>query len=177
GGVFHAMVTQGHVSIGRFLSTTHSYLGLFRSHGQRLFVEVDGGWRLLGLPSAYAMTPSGARWLYAHAGGSIEVRAWAAVARHELWLSVRVLSGERRRFLVSSHVAVNGDDGSDPGAARWTQDARGVRVGTLPDTDLGRRFPDGSFRIDPAAGTTFERVGGDELLFDDGRSRGQPFVV
>ena len=40
GGVFHSMVTQGHVSINRFLSTTHSYLGLFRSHGQRMFVEL-----------------------------------------------------------------------------------------------------------------------------------------
>ncbi len=40
GGVFHAMVTQGHVSINRFLSTTHSYLGLFRGNGLRLFVEL-----------------------------------------------------------------------------------------------------------------------------------------
>jgi cellobiose phosphorylase len=88
-----------------------------------------------------------------------------------------VLSGGARRFLVSNHVAVNGDDGSDSVPARWTRDARGVRVGTVPDTELGRRFPDGSFRIDPAAGTTLERVGGDELLFADGRSRGQPFVV
>ena len=38
-GVFHSMVTQGHVSINRFLSTCHTYLGLFRSHGQRVFVE------------------------------------------------------------------------------------------------------------------------------------------
>ena len=42
GGVFHSMVTQGHVSINRFLSTVHSYLGLFRSHGQRVFVELAG---------------------------------------------------------------------------------------------------------------------------------------
>ena len=46
-GVFHSMVTQGHVSINRFLSTCHSYLGLFRSHGQRVFVEIDGAWRLV----------------------------------------------------------------------------------------------------------------------------------
>ncbi len=177
GGVFHSMVTQGHVSINRFLSTTHSYLGLFRSHGQRVFVELDGRWHLLDVPSAFAMTPSGARWLYKHAGGLLEVRAWAAVDRHELWLAARVLSGGARRFLVSNHVAVNGDDGSDSVPARWTRDARGVRVGTLPDTDVGRRFPDGSFRIDPAAGTALEQVGGDERLFADGRSRGQPFVV
>ena len=68
GGVFHSMVTQGHVSINRFLSTTHSYLGLYRSHGQRLFVERDGAWHLLGEPSAFEMTPSGARWLYAPSG-------------------------------------------------------------------------------------------------------------
>ncbi len=41
-GVFHSMLTQGHVSINRMLSTVHSYLGLFRSHGQRVFVEIDG---------------------------------------------------------------------------------------------------------------------------------------
>src|SRR5262245_11088013 len=176
-GVFHSMLTQGHVSINRFLSTTHSYLGLFRSHGQRIFVEIDGGWHLLGVPSAFAMTPSGARWLYKHAGGLLEINSWAAVDRHELWLSARVVAGPARRFLVSNHVALNGDDGSEALPARWTRDARGVRVATLPDTDVGRRFPNGGFRIDTAEGTVLEQVGGDELLFTDGRSRGQPFVI
>ena len=68
-GVFHSLVTQGHVSINRFLSTTRSYLGLLRAHGQRVFVELDGGWHLLDVPSAFEMTPSGCRWIYAHAGG------------------------------------------------------------------------------------------------------------
>src|SRR5262249_3463534 len=44
GGVFHSMVTQGHVSINRFLSTTRSYLGLTRSTGHRLFVATADGW-------------------------------------------------------------------------------------------------------------------------------------
>ena len=177
GGVFHSMLTQGHVSINRFLSTTHSYLGLFRSHGQRVFVEIDGGWHLLGVPSAFAMTPSGARWLYKHAGGLLEVSSWAAVDRHELWLSARVLDGPACRFLVSSHVALNGDDGSDARPARWMRDGRGVRIVTLPDTDVGRRFPNGGFRIDTADGPALDEIGGDELLFADGRSRGQPFLV
>jgi cellobiose phosphorylase len=50
-------------------------------------------------------------------------------------------------------------------------------VGLLPDTDLGRRFPEGGFRFDPTPGNAFERIGGDELLFADGHSRGQPFLV
>ena len=177
GGVFHSMLTQGHVSINRFLSTTHSYLGLFRSHGQRLFVEHSGRWQLLGEPSAFEMTPSGARWLYRHADLLLEVRSWAAIDRHELWLTVRVLAGAPCRVLVSNHVALNGDDGSDAVPARWTRDDRGVVVACLPDTDVGRRFPRGAFRIDVTPATALEQVGGDELLFADGRSRGQPFVV
>jgi cellobiose phosphorylase len=171
------MVTQGHVSINRLLSTTHSYLGLFRSHGQRIFVDIDGDWRLLAVPSAFAMTPSSARWLYKYVGGVLEVRSWAGVDRHELWLSALVLRGPARRFLVSSHIALNGDDGAGARPSRWTVDGPGVRVGIWPDTDLGRRFPEGSFRIDAADGTALEQVGGDELLFADGRSRGQPFLV
>ena len=177
GGVFHSMVTQGHVNINRFLSTTHTYLGLFRSHGQRIFAELAGGWQLLDQPSVFEMTPSGARWLYKHAEGLIEVRSWAPVDRHELWLAVRVLAGLPCRFLVSSQVAVNGDDGADGRPVRFTRDARGIAVGLLPESDLGRRFPEGGFRIDPTEETEIERVGGDELLFSDGSSRGQPFLV
>ena len=74
GGVFHAMVTQGHVSINRFLSTTHSYLGLFRGNGLRLFVEGVDGWHLLDVPSAFEMTPESSRWIYKHPAGLIEVQ-------------------------------------------------------------------------------------------------------
>jgi cellobiose phosphorylase len=177
GGVFHSMTTQGHVSINRFLSTTHGYLGFFRSHGQRVFAELGGAWQLLDVPSAFEMTPSGARWVYAHAGGRIEVRSWAPVERHELWLSLEVLEGPPCRFLVSHHVAVNGDDGSQAIPVRADRDAAGVTVRFVADSDLGRRFPDGSFRVEVASGTRLEQSGGDELLFADGRSRGLPFLV
>jgi len=43
--------------------------------------------------------------------------------------------------------------------------------------DKGAAATRGWFRIDPEDGTAIERVGGDELLFADGRSRDQPYVV
>lgn len=176
-GVFHSMVTQGHVNINRFLSTTHSYLGLFRSHGQRLFVEHDGGWKLLAMPSAFEMQPQAARWLYRFGDRLLEVRAWAGLERHELWLSANFLAGRPCRLLVTHHVALNGDDGSEAGPARWSRDGRGIAIACTPDTDLARRFPDGAFRIDSTSDTIIERVGGDELLFADEQSRRQPYVV
>ena len=175
-GVFHSMVTQGHVSINRFLSTIHSYLGVFRSHGLRVFAEIDGKWQLLDLPSAFHIQPNACHWIYRHATGILAVQATADHDPQELGLSVQVLAGKPCRLLISQHIALNGDDGSSPGPALWTREADTILVAAAPDSDVGRRFPDGRFKIAPVAGTHFERVGGDELLFIDGQSRHQPFV-
>jgi cellobiose phosphorylase len=176
-GVFNALLTQGHVGMNRLLSTTRSYLGLQRAHGQRIFVELAGGYHLLDVPSAWEITPNACRWLYAHAGGLIEVRVSAATDRHAVDLAIAVVAGPPTRFLVSSHVALNGDDGGEPVPVRFARDAVGVVVRPVAGSDLGRRFPDGAFRLDPHPGTVLDQLGGDELLFADGGSRDQPYVV
>ena len=176
GGTFHSMVTQGHVSINRFLSTCHSYLGLFRSHGQRVFVELDGQWHLLDQPSAFEMHPQSCRWIYKHPRGLIEVVSSAVPARHELHLAITIHDGPPARFLVSNHVAMNGDDGSQAIPAQYELCDNGVIVRAVPDSDVGRRFPNGGFLVTPAGDTVFETIGGDELLFADGVSRGEPFL-
>jgi cellobiose phosphorylase len=175
-GVFHSMVTQGHVSINRFLSTVHSYLGLFRSHGQRVFMQDGDKWRLLNVPSAFEMSPNRCRWIYRHAKGEVHVVCEAKADPHELLLCIDVTAGGPARFLISNHVSLNDDDGSAAGVAQWAHSGNEIVVSPAAGTDLGRRFPQGSFRIAAAAGTQFERVGGDELLFLDRRSRQQPFV-
>ena len=176
-GVFNALLTQGHVSINRFLSTTRSYLGLQRAHGQRLFVESGNGYVLLDVPSAWEVRPHACRWLYAHAGGLIEVCLTAGTTAHVLDLRVTVLAGAPVRFLLSNHVALNGDDGADAIPVRFERVGDAVVVRAAADSDVGRRFPSGFFQLDPHPGTATERVGGDELLFVDGRSRAQPFLT
>ncbi|MBV8806568.1 MAG: hypothetical protein JO042_16035, partial [Sinobacteraceae bacterium] len=175
-GVFHSMVTEGHASINRFLSTVHSYLGLFRSHGQRVFIQDGNEWRLLHVPSVFEMSPTRCRWIYQHNRGAVHIVSEAKSDPHELTLSIEVHSGAPARFLISNHISLNDDDGSVPGPAQWQRDGDAIVISPAPGTDLGRRFPNGDFRIVPAPGTQFERVGGDELLFLDGRSRQQPFV-
>jgi 1,2-beta-oligoglucan phosphorylase len=176
GGVFHSMVTQGHVSINRLLSTCHSYLGLFRSHGQRVFVETGDRWHLLGLPSAFAMTPASCRWIYRHQGGLLEIVSTAPDDGHRLHLRITVKEGAASKFLITHHVALNGDDGSASIPAQWRAEGDGVFLNAVPDSDVGRRFPDGGFFIAPSQGTRLENIGGDELLFADGITRQQPFL-
>jgi len=175
-GVFHSMLTQGHVSFNRFLSTTHSYLGLFRSHGQRIFVDIDGAWHLLDLPSAFEMTRNACRWIYCHGAETIQVRAAAGTDAHELTLAVEVSPPRPMRLLISHHVAMNGDDGSTPGPASWRTEGSSVVVTAAAGSEMARRFPSGSFVLTPVGSTEFQRVGGDEALFVDGRSRELPYI-
>ncbi len=178
-GVFNSMLTQGHVSKNRFLSTTHSWLGLFRSHGQRIFVELDGEWQQLGMPSAFEMTPNACRWWYKYKGhktGMIEVSCRADSTAHSLALFVRVLAGAPLRMLVSHHIALGGDDGSAPTDLKYDVAGDQVIVHVPAASDLGAVFPTGCFVIAATHGSHFDRVGGDEILFADGASRGEPFI-
>jgi 1,2-beta-oligoglucan phosphorylase len=173
-GVFNSMLTQGHVGANRFLSTTRSYLGLFRSHGQRLFVDDGNGWRLLDEPSAFEMTPEACRWFYKHEAGLIRVESRALTESHALCLSIDVLSGAPLRYLLSNRIAL--DDDGDGDAVRYDQDANSLFVRLGADSEVGRRFPNSGFRIELLSGASLERVAGDEGLFPDDVSRREPFL-
>jgi 1,2-beta-oligoglucan phosphorylase len=176
-GVFNSMLTQGHVSFNRLLSTTRSYLSLFRSHGQRVFVELNGQWHLLDLPSAFAIRPDTCRWIYRHAEGLIEVAVTAHSEPHAIALAIKVLVGEPARFLITHHIALNDDDGaSRTPAPRVERRGNDVFIAPAPQSELQRRFPGGGFLLVADGGTQFEEVADDALLFEDRRSRGEPFV-
>jgi cellobiose phosphorylase len=175
-GVFNSMLTQGHVSINRFLSTTRSYLGLLRSQGQRVFVEIAGEWQLLDVPSAFEMTPDACRWIYRHTAGAIEVLSHAHSEPHRVTLELRVISGSPTRFLISHHIALNGDDGSTPGPVQWRREGDVIVITPAPGSELRARFPQGAFHIEPGVNTKLQHVGADEMLFADHCSRQQPFL-
>ena len=175
-GVFHSMLAQGHVSINRFLSANRSYLGFFRSHGLRVFVRIDDAWRLLGVPSAFEMAPESCRWIYRHAAGEIQLRSTALSGPHALTLDIEVTAGPDTAFLICQHIALNGDDGNAAEPLRWRRDGDTLVVTPTPGSDVGRRFPRGEFRITVTPEAAVERIGADELLFLDGRSRQEPYL-
>jgi cellobiose phosphorylase len=176
GGVFNSMLTQGHVAINRFLSTVHSYLGLFDANGQRIFVEIDGEMNLLRVPSAFEMGINHCRWIYKHDKAVIEVISEALFDRHLIRILLAVLSGKPMRFLLSHHLAIDGDDGVSGRPPSYRMEGTSIVVSPRPGTELGSRFPEGWFRITSHGAKDIEAVGGDEMLFRDGLSRGQPFL-
>lgn len=181
-GVFASMLTEGHVSANRILTTLRGNLGTSRAAGQRVLVELDGQWRQLLLPSAFGMTRSGATWWYAHAQGLIRLQARASEDDdHAIDLDLRVLEGAPCRFLVTHQLAWHGDDGRGEGGQRLETDPDGgVRIRPAPGSVAARRYgPDAAFSVQALAGTgaAVDIWGDDALLFEDGQSRQSPMLV
>ena len=178
GGVFHSMVTQGHVSLNRLASTLHGTLGQFRSQGLRAFVDVGAGWALLDQPSAFAMSARAARWWYRYDGGLIEVRAEADADTPVLRWQLQAVEGAAPACLVTLHLALDGDDGEVPGRIVPQQRAGGrLWLAPSPGSALHSRFPQGGFEIGPAdEATRIVEASGAEALFDDRVDHGVPML-
>lgn len=180
-GVFNASLAQGHASHNRCLSHQRDHLGLYRSHGQRLFVDAGNGWQLLGRPSAMAMSARRAEWHYlgeaiGGVAGHVQVVVEADAREPLVHLRMQVLGGPSLRVMVVHHVAVNGDDGFDESPLHWRDEGRALVLEPAPGSDMARRFPGGSWRILAGRGATWARASGDAPLFGDGASRGQPWL-
>ena len=176
-GVFHSMLTQGHVGINRMLSTVRGMLGQFRSHGVRMFVDRGQGWLQLGVPSVWEMEPDACRWVYRDETSVIEVVSQGQPGAHAMALELQVVAGPDVRVRVTHHVCLAGDDGVTPAPPlAWRPQGDGVFVPVVPGSELAARFPAGGFVVEPLPGTRFAAVADDGALLDDGTSRGQPVL-
>lgn len=161
-------LTRGHATAGRVLTTVRGYLGLHRAYGLRVFAEVGGGWRLLDLPSAFAMTPDAARWVYAFdaadddPGGAIELHTAMPAADRRAEVTVDVV-GQPRRLLVALHRA-GCDDPLPPPPGTVDTEA------TLDGVVVRRVGPTGRQALAVGASSPVT-VGDDAALFDDGEAR------
>ncbi|MCX8048777.1 MAG: hypothetical protein N3A55_03835, partial [Methylohalobius sp.] len=176
-GIFHSQLTQGHVARNALLSASRGYLGLLRARGLRVFVELSGTWHLLDVPSAFAMAVANCCWFYRYGDWLIECRSCALDdLQPALSFELNFLQGAPSRCLLVLHLALGGDDGDEASGVDYEPTQTGVMLRPPPGSELAQRFPHGGFELQSQPGTEFERIGDDALLFEDGRSRRQPYL-
>ena len=77
-GVFGAQLTIGNTSFHKLFSVSRDPYNITRGSGLRMLVEVDDGWRLLTVPSAFEMGLGDCRWIYRLGERTITVSAVVA---------------------------------------------------------------------------------------------------
>jgi len=175
-GVLGASLTIGNTSFHRLLSISRDPYNITRGSGIRLLVDLGRGWRLLTIPSVFEMGLDECRWIYRL--GTREITVTAAVSATDAAAQWRVdVEGESCRFLLLCHLALGEREFTRRG--RVEIDAARKRFTFRPDPDelWSRHYPQACYYLVTSTPKALERVGGDELLYLDGRGRGGPYVA
>lgn len=176
-GIFAAQAYFGNPGLGRLLPVVRNALSLVRGSGQRVLVRRSGTWLQLGVPSAFAMAPGEARWIYRFGSEIVEARVWCARDRAAAFLELRVASGSPGEFLISHELVLGAAEFDHGGEAELDAEAAWICCRPGPDSLLGRHMPGAVFAIAAADPDQVAAIGGDELLYPDGMSRGGAYVT
>jgi cellobiose phosphorylase len=176
-GIFAAQAYLGNTNLARLLSVVRNPLNVARASGQRMFVRQDAAWRQLGVPSAFAVTPGDARWIYRLGDGVVECRVWCSRHRAAALLDCRVRAGAPREFLVTHQLALGAGEFDATGTLQLHEDAGWIGCGLDPHGFTATRLPGLAFAIAAGDPGTVAALGADELLYTDGVRRGGPYAV
>jgi cellobiose phosphorylase len=177
-GIFSAQAYLGNPTFGRLLPVVRSALGLGRAAGQRVFVRRGGEWRQLGIPSAFAMAPGEARWIYRLGLEVIEAKVWCSRDRAAAFLEIR-LSPESfsAELLVTHTLALGPNEFEQSGRVTLDQENGVVVCDPDPRSMMAMLQPGACFAIATAEPSAEVELGGDEMLYAGGGSRGHPCVA
>ena len=176
-GIFISMLTQGHVSMNRFLSTVPSYLGLFRSYGLRLFVEIEGQWLLLDMPSLFSMDLNEVHWFYFMEGHELKISVRVSSVPNQIELVMKVLAGPPLKTLASFHIALAGDNGAIQKESNYEVNGNSILVYSPEDSLLRKLYHSLAFSIDLEKNVSWEKISNDALLFENQISQNESYIT
>lgn len=140
-GIFNSQLVVGNTSFNKMTTNARNALNVPKTSGQRIYVELDGSYRLLTMPSLFEMGFNYARWFYKTAEDTLIITNYTAVDTPEVRLHVRSASGKAYRYLVTNQVSMNAneyelpfrmqEDGDHTIAFR--ADAAALSAGTYPN--------------------------------------------
>ncbi|MBB6691377.1 cellobiose phosphorylase [Cohnella xylanilytica] len=144
-GIFHSQITIGNTSFNKLMTNARNALNVLKTSGQRIYVEIDGRFRLLTLPSLYEIGFNYARWHYKLDGDVLAVTAWTRSDSPELGLEAVSREGKAYRFLVTNQIAMNDKEYELP--FRMERAGEELIFRAHPESLSSGVYPELSFRL------------------------------
>lgn len=172
-GLFHSQTVIGNTSMNKFLSTNRGFLNQSKMSGQRVYVRIDGVYRMLQLPALYEVGMGHSRWYYnMPENDTLVVTAFAVVDRTQMVLDIRSQSG-RAYDLCIGHQLVLGEH-EFTNSVQMDELEDGKILSFRPE-EPGEYYPELNYTIQ-TTGAHF-RTGDDGIFFDDGKTRNSSYLT
>jgi cellobiose phosphorylase len=175
-GVFAAQLTIGNTTFHKLFSVAPEPYNIARTSGLRILIELDGSWRLLTIPSVFEMGLNDTSWIYHLDGRVVRVRAIASGEHAAMQWRIEV-TGEPCRFLVFGHLTMGERELENAGRIEIDRERKRISLRPDPASLWGTHCPNAVHHLVTSTPDMLESMGGDELLYADGKARGGGFVA
>ncbi|MEK5236909.1 cellobiose phosphorylase [Paenibacillus sp. FSL L8-0470] len=167
-GIFNSQVVVGNTNFNKMMSNPRNALNVYKTSGQRIYVEMDGQYRMLTMPSLFEIGFNYVRWYYKTLSDTLVITNYTTVDSPEVKLHVRSVSGQAYRFLVSNQITMNVAEyevpyqmAQDPnGVISFRGEKSGTSAEVYPELTYKMFLEGASYRL------------GDESLLADGPVQG-----
>ncbi|RXY99748.1 GH36-type glycosyl hydrolase domain-containing protein [Fictibacillus sp. S7] len=109
-GVFNSHIVKGNTSFNKMMTNTRNPLNVIKTSGQRIYVERNGEFQLLTMPSLFEIGFNYVRWYYKTDNDTLKITNYTTVSSPEINLEVQSLSGEAYRYLVTNQISMNNNE-------------------------------------------------------------------
>jgi cellobiose phosphorylase len=157
-GIFNSQLVVGNTLFNKMLTNARNALNIMKTSGQRIYIEIDGIYRLLTMPSMFEMGFNYARWYYKTDDEMYIITNLTTIDTPEIVLHVRSVSGRAYRYLVTNQVTLNGNEYEAP----FRMEREGQTISFYADEAAmnAKAYPDLCYRL---------RVEGAEFTLEDER--------
>ena len=113
-GIFNAQLVMGNTNMNKWSTNARNPLNIFKTSGQRIYVEIAGEYRLLAMPSIFEIGINSVKWVYKTLDDTFIVTNYSSAENPEIRLSLTAKSGKKYRFLVTQQVVLGGTEYETP---------------------------------------------------------------
>ncbi|GGC77819.1 hypothetical protein GCM10007216_05440 [Thalassobacillus devorans] len=160
-GIFNAQLVVGNTNFNKLLTNARNALNVLKTSGQRIYVEIEGSYELLTLPSVYEIGFNYARWYYKTDKDMFIITSYTTVDTPEVRLHVQTESGQKYRYLVTNQVVMHPNEYEVP--YHVDRDGQVITITADESSMNAGIYPNLTYKLH-VEGTTFDLVDEQKLV-------------
>jgi 1,2-beta-oligoglucan phosphorylase len=144
-GIFNSQLVLGNTSMNKMMTNARNALNVMKTSGQRIYIQMNGEYRLLTMPSMFEMGFNYARWYYKMADDMLIITNFSTVDTPEMHLQVRSASGKAYAYMVTNQMSMNNNEFMVPFHMEQEADVLTFRADAASDS--GKILPNLCYRM------------------------------
>ncbi len=169
-GVFNSQIVVGNTSFNKLISNTRNSLNAFKTSGQRIYIKIDGTFKLLQMPSLYEIGLNYSKWYYKLKNDLIVVTAHTSYDNPSIKLNLS--ARDEYEYLVTNYVIMGDKEMESP--VEIIVDGDMIEFKLNDKSHTASIYPDLEFKA--KIDTKFS-INDDSIFYNDAKRRNEPIIV